>query len=217
MKHEEEPEPSVAKPGRRAQNKADKLRRITDAARALFLESGFDGTTMRDISARAGVGFGTLFDYASNKRDLLFLIFNPELQQVLESGRRAAAAETELVARLMALFSGYYALYGREQAISRAVLRELTFFSEGAEAQKFLGHRDLFMSEVNDQLHYAIESGELRPVPLDVAGRAVFALFAWEIRRWLSNEHPSLARGLLDLREVLETVISGLRVDGTRP
>ncbi|HEU0045407.1 TetR/AcrR family transcriptional regulator [Sphingomonas sp.] len=208
------PSPRPAKPGRRAQNKADKLRRITDAAHRLFVEKGFDGTTMRDIATGAGVGFGTLFDYAANKRDLLFLTFNPKLESVLDAGLRAVNMETNVVDRLMALFSGYYALYGRERDMSRAVLRELNFFSEGAEAQKFLGHRDLFIAAVQEQFAHGIETGELRAIPVDVAGRAVFALYAWEVRRWLAADHPSLARGLLDLRTLLDTVIEGFRSPG---
>ena len=71
--------------GRRERNKADKLRRIKEAAYRLFSEKGYDQTTTREISADAGVALGTIFTYASDKRDLLFLIFNDrqdELRQV---------------------------------------------------------------------------------------------------------------------------------------
>ena len=61
---------------RRERNKADKLRRIKEAAYDLFAEKGYDQTTTREIASRAGVALGTIFTYASDKRDLLFLIFN---------------------------------------------------------------------------------------------------------------------------------------------
>jgi len=203
------PLPRSRRTGRRAANKADKLRRITSAARELFLEKGFDGTTMRDISARGGVGFGTLFDYATNKRDLLFLIFNPELQQVLDDSVAAAAQEKVLLDQLMALFSGYYALYARERAMSRAVLRELNFFSEGSEAQKFIDHRSRFMGAVTRLVEQAVAAGRLRPAEPELIGRIIFALFAWEVRRWLAQDAVSVARGLADLRRLLELQIAG--------
>ena len=62
--------------GLRERNKLDKLRRIKKAARELFIARGFDDTTTREIAARAGVGMGTVFLYADNKRDLLFLTAN---------------------------------------------------------------------------------------------------------------------------------------------
>lgn len=199
-----------AKPsGRRAANKADKFRRITTAARELFVERGFDGTTMRDIAGRAGVGFGTLFDYSSNKRDFLFLLFNPELETVLDESAAAARAEPLFLDQVMAFFGGYYALYARDRAIARAVLRELTFFSEGVEAVKFIDHRARFLRLVIEQVKAAMDSGQLRDGDPEPVGRIIFAIYAWEVRRWLSAEAPSVARGLSDLRELLVLQIKG--------
>jgi len=58
--------------GKRQRNKVDKLLRIKAAARHLFVSRGYDDTTTREIALRAGVGMGTVFIYAANKRDLLF-------------------------------------------------------------------------------------------------------------------------------------------------
>ena len=65
---------------RRELNKQDKLRRIKAAARALFIGRGYDETSMREIAQRAGVALGTPFSYAADKRDLLFLAVNEELE-----------------------------------------------------------------------------------------------------------------------------------------
>jgi AcrR family transcriptional regulator len=207
----------AAAPGKRAANKADKLRRITSAARELFVENGYDGTTMRDIAARAKVGFGTIFDYASNKRDLLFLIFNPELEQALDQSLAAAATEKNFIDKLMALFSGYYALYAREKEISRLVLRELTFFSTGSEAKKFIVHRARFLKSVNKTVREAMAAGVLRAGEPELVGRIIFALFAWEVRRWLADEAPSVARGLTDLRQLLAVQIAGFEPNSDQP
>lgn len=199
-----------AKPaGRRAANKADKLRRITLAARELFTEKGFDGTTLRDIAARADVGFGTLFDYASNKRDLLFLLFNPELESVLDESIAGAEVEPLAIDKLMALFGGYYAMFSRNRVLARAVMRELTFFSEGVEARKFLAHRIRFLQCVTAVIDRAIEAGELRTAKPKHVTQIIFAIYVWEVRRWLSSEAGSVARGLSDLRELLALQLDG--------
>ena len=77
----------TTKPGLRERNKIEKLQRITAAARDLFIEKGFDETTTREIAQRAHVGLGTLFLYATDKRDLLFLICTEELE-ALTGGKR---------------------------------------------------------------------------------------------------------------------------------
>src|ERR1700757_1355409 len=88
--------------GLRAKNKAEKLQRIRKAARALFVKRGYDDTTMRDIAKRAEVGFGTLFTYASDKRDMLFLIFNDALDNVVDSAFVRASAERVFLDQLVA-------------------------------------------------------------------------------------------------------------------
>ena len=79
--------------GQRERNKIDKLRRIKDAARELFIEKGFDDTMTREIAIRAGVGLGTIFIYAANKRDLLFLIVNDELENITKKPKPPSANE----------------------------------------------------------------------------------------------------------------------------
>jgi AcrR family transcriptional regulator len=49
----------------------DELRvRILDAAEALFLEQGIDGTSMADISARLGISRVTVYRYFANRDEL---------------------------------------------------------------------------------------------------------------------------------------------------
>lgn len=65
---------------------------ICDAALALFLEKGFDATTIRDICARSGVNQASIYDYIANKNDILRRLLNrlwfrpdvPTLAQRLE-------------------------------------------------------------------------------------------------------------------------------------
>src|SRR5215469_15996528 len=64
----------------RERNKAAKLAKISRVARRFFIRRGYDDTTLRAIAAQAGVGLGTLFSYASDKRDLLFLIINDDIE-----------------------------------------------------------------------------------------------------------------------------------------
>lgn len=198
--------------GRRAFNKADKLQKISAAARDLFLEKGYDGATLRDIAARAGVGFGTLFDYASGKRDLLFLIFNPRLVERLDAGYKAALAEPRFLDQAMKLFEPFYALYERDPELSRYLLRELNFYRDGAEAAKFLTQRSDFLDRLKALTERAQIKGEINPAcaPSQIA-QVLMSIFAWEVRRWISLEPLDLAVGLNTLRGLVALQINGFR------
>src|ERR1700687_4948856 len=91
----------VSTDGLRMRNKLDKLRRIKEAARNLFLSKGFDDATMREIAVRAGVGLGTIFLYAKNKRDLLFLTVNDPLKKVTAQAEAAIDPKAPLINNLL--------------------------------------------------------------------------------------------------------------------
>ena len=76
--------PKVLREGS-AKKRAD----ILTAARALFLEDGFDRTTVDAISARAGVSKRTVYDYFGDKQTLLIGVLTEGGQVLLERIRDA--------------------------------------------------------------------------------------------------------------------------------
>jgi AcrR family transcriptional regulator len=60
---------------RQAQARETKLR-IAEAARPLFIERGYDGTTIDAIAERAGVAPETIYATFKNKRKILFFLFD---------------------------------------------------------------------------------------------------------------------------------------------
>ena len=73
--------------GLRERQKADRTRRILEAASALFRTQGFDAVRIEDIAAAAEVSAGTCYNYFSTKGDLLLAIVSMEVEEVVEAGR----------------------------------------------------------------------------------------------------------------------------------
>ncbi|RAT97109.1 TetR/AcrR family transcriptional regulator [Brevibacillus sp. Leaf182] len=57
---------------------------IMNAALALFVERGFDGTTVPMISEKAGVGAGTIYRYFENKEALVNSLYQKYVGEFLE-------------------------------------------------------------------------------------------------------------------------------------
>jgi AcrR family transcriptional regulator len=57
--------------GLRAKQKADRTRRILEAATTLFRQQGYDSARIEDIAEMAEVSVGTLYNYYQNKGDIL--------------------------------------------------------------------------------------------------------------------------------------------------
>jgi AcrR family transcriptional regulator len=197
--------------GLRARNKAEKLQRIRKAARALFEKHGYDDTTMRDIAKRAGIGFGTIFTYASDKRDLLFLIFNDDLDSVVARAVADRSAKEDFVDQLVAYFAGFYRFYAPQPQLSRVVLREMTFFIAGHQAEQFQASCGRMSQHLTDFVTVAKTAGQIATdEESTIVAQALLSTFAAEVRRWIAANEPALKPGLARLRRMLALQVAGL-------
>jgi len=202
------PEPRA--PGRRERNKRDKWTRIERAARAEFARHGFDGAALRAIAVRARVATGTLFLYARDKRELLFLVFQDEARRIFAEARVAAAAERTLVGALMGVFGRFLDFYARDPELSAAILRE--FFFRPYEPERLGALTREYAALVAELVGAARERGELRrDVPLAVAAGALFAHYAYWVQAWLGSRLVARAEAEAGLRRALALQIEGLR------
>jgi AcrR family transcriptional regulator len=82
----------------------DTRNRVLDAARALFVEQGYAGTSVRDISSRLGMTKGSLYYHFSSKEELLAALIDPLLEALDEfavCAHASGAATAELLRTLV--------------------------------------------------------------------------------------------------------------------
>lgn len=75
-------------PGFREIKRKKRRDRIYDAAIALLSEKGFNDTHMRDISDRAELAVGTLYNYYGSKSDLYMEIMEEKWKEIINSHTR---------------------------------------------------------------------------------------------------------------------------------
>lgn len=79
-----------ASAGKREQNKERTKQRILAAALELFREKGLEGTTTKEVSNKAGIAEGTLFNYFKTKEDLALYFFQKETDHLIQWFRAEA-------------------------------------------------------------------------------------------------------------------------------
>ena len=90
--------------GKRDRNKAKTKEQILAAALELFRKKGLDGTTTKQISRKAGIAEGTLFNYFKTKEDLALFFFQKETHDLVEwFGREARLQRAPLPEKLFAI------------------------------------------------------------------------------------------------------------------
>jgi AcrR family transcriptional regulator len=167
---------------------------------------------MRQIARRAHVGLGTLFNYAEDKRDLVFLIFNEELNAVTDVALAAPRAGQALAEQLLAVFRVHYRWLATKPALARILLQELTFYSSGKQAATFHGIRKRLIDGIEALVRKAQERKEIRTKekPALIA-RHIFFVYSASLRWWIAAPKPDPETGIADLRRLLRLQIEGLR------
>lgn len=198
--------------GVRERNKQEKLDRIIKAARAVFIEKGYSQATIRQISSQAGVAFGTVFLYASDKRDLLFLIYNDDLEKLADDAFLNVDPDAAFVDQLLTIFREFYQFFFERPELARDVLREMNFYEQGSQAIRFSASIRRIEDNMETVVSRCLERGIIRSeANSHSVAVLLFGIYRTEVRRWLSRRDIDIDHGLTRLMPYLEIVVNGLK------
>jgi TetR/AcrR family transcriptional repressor of mexJK operon len=138
-----------------------KLRAITEAATAAFLEGGYEGTSLDHIAARAGVSKQTIYNRFGDK-EALFRAICRELAGDLLSPLDAARGSDDTRATLSALGRSYLrlALASSSLSLHRLVIQESARFPDFGRAVYQAGPARI-VAELADYLREQESAGSL--------------------------------------------------------
>lgn len=193
----------------RERTKQDKRDRIRRAAWELFASAGFDETTTRAVSRRAGVAAGTLFLYAPDKTDLLFLVFHDRLSAAADAALASVPRKAALVDQLTHVFERLFAMYGEHPALAKQFVAALPGGS-GPNAEQVNALTAAFLHRLATLIAAAAARGEVdRAIaPLQAAG-AAFALYFATLMAWISGMTNEAGLAPM-MRASLELLMRGL-------
>ena len=182
--------------------------RIRAAARELFRERGFDGTTLRAIAERAGLGASSIYRHVESKQELLMLEI-AELQEEAwlnfrqRDPRKAATRE-----RVLDFFDAQHDLLSSNADLTVIALRA-TSFPEAPMAARALALQDRSIGLIVEILQQGRRI-DLAP-DVDVMGAAL-ALFhtAQGVRTSWANGRLSERGCRRAIRDSVELLFKGL-------
>jgi AcrR family transcriptional regulator len=96
--------------------------KVERAAVDLFAASGFDGVSVADIAAAAGVSQGALYRHYRSKEELGWALFSTAYLRTGEELDRIRAGEAEFDAAVTAMIAHFYTLYDEDPALFRFML-----------------------------------------------------------------------------------------------
>jgi AcrR family transcriptional regulator len=202
-------QPSEA-PGRRAGRVNNRRAEIVGAATQLFLEKGYDATSMQDIATAVGLLKGSLFYYIDEKEDLLFAVLEGMLTSSLAEMKTLRALDVPPLVRVrrMAESHVYYILTNRDQAT--IFFRDFRSLSDD-RSRDIAAERDNYARGFTALLREAQTAGDVCPdVDVRHASGALLGMLNM-VYDWYPHADERHARKLA--REVADLVVASLICD----
>lgn len=153
-------ETKVKVPTRRALAKQQTRTKVLAAARRLFSEKGYEGATIRDIAAAAGMSTGAVFANFSDKSDLFREIMFSDMSTLAEGMREAASKAKTAEESLLKIFSAGYAFYKSQLPLARAAF-SVSWAPEDGEVFRQLEPVQQMFGLMVQSLEDGVERGEL--------------------------------------------------------
>lgn len=162
--------------------------RLLAAARTLFVERGFDDTSLRDVATAADVAVGTVFVHFVDKADLLHAVLHDGLEQTLDVA--CAPPPGPLLVRLQFIADTVFGHYEQQPALSRALLRQ-SMSATGPWAQKFAAQHGRVHGVVVALVEQARGSEVRDDVDAGLFGLAFLSFFQFALMSWVQQAHPA--------------------------
>ena len=126
----------------------------------LFSEEGYEGATIRDIAAAAGMSTGAVFANFSDKSDLFREIMTDDMEALGAAMRDAASRGRNVEDALLKVFMAGYTFYKSRLQLARAAF-SVSWDREGGPTLRGLSSSMAFQDLFVEQLTAAVERGEL--------------------------------------------------------
>jgi len=153
-------ETQVKVPTRRSLAKKQTRAKVLLAARKLFSEQGYDGATIRDIAAAAGMSTGAVFANFADKSDLFREIMLNDISNLAEIMGEAAHRARTVDEALLKIFMAGYAFYKSQLPLARAAF-SISWTCDEGQILRNVGPVQALTEVISDQLTLGVERGEL--------------------------------------------------------
>jgi AcrR family transcriptional regulator len=163
-------------PTRRALAKQQTRAKVLAAARRLFSEEGYEGATIRDIAAAAGMSTGAVFANFADKSDLFREIMVTDMAALADAMSGAAAKGAGVEDALLKVFTAGYSFYRTQLPLARAAF-SVGWSPEDGPALRSSPPAQSLRSLVRDVLSHAVANGEIEDADLELRAHMLFETY----------------------------------------
>ena len=201
-------QPAVRLPAEENGEATERELQILATAARLFADSGYAGTSMRDIAEACGISKSLLYHHFADKDEIFARIAlgsTRELYHFVRARLPEDATASERIRAFMVATGEFLQRY------RWAWIASTTAFWNDPRQQRQkerMMWRDRYEGLVRGLIQEAIEAGELRPLDVPLAGRMILSVLNW-MHRWYRPEKGMTAAQIADA--YFDMMLNGLK------
>ncbi|MDT3741351.1 MAG: TetR/AcrR family transcriptional regulator [Candidatus Kapabacteria bacterium] len=186
--------------------------KILEAARKVFIEKGFDGARMQEISDSAGINKAMLHYYFRSKDKLFLKIFEAAFKQFVPKMSGIFSAEISLMDKIQLFISGYIDLLDKNPYIPLFILREITR-NPNVIKELVFDKIEIIYNAIDMNVKAEIQAGRIRDIDtkhliLNTISMCIFPFVGKPLLKHLFNTNDEEYRAmLLERKKVVFEVI----------
>lgn len=170
---------------------------IYKTALQLFMEKGFENTTVDEIAAKADIAKGTFFNYFPRKEAVMTHIVELRMQQLFRNLPDIMDGEMSARGRIEKIMHILGKINENEKPLTRVVVMETLRNYAAAMGPEEKEKHMQFYHLLRDILHQGQERGEIRGwIDVNTAARTLELIYVSTLLEWL-DEDKGLAETLL--------------------
>lgn len=182
--------------------------RIMNEAAMLFGRSGFDASSLSDLSVETGISKAGIYHYFKTKQDVYDAIILKALRELFEYVSAAVESAARPQEKLLAFMTAHADFFERNYWAFRCMLVSYTSMAAPEPLHEAVALRESYEHMLRGVIAEGVRLGEFRAVDPAATGRAVLSMLNW-MARWFHPSGPTSARAFA--QEYYDLLFSGLR------
>ncbi len=189
--------------------------KMLEVARRLFWEKGYRATSMRDIALSYGCKPANIYNFFSDKEEILFEVLREEMEQILRPIQHLEDdSSMSATKQLLFLIECHLRVTLSYRRSSRLLFDVALNNLSPDHRKKIIGYRDAYDRIIRKVIHRGIETGEFDEVDVKLAGFMIASMIT-RTRLWYHPKKGATVAELVDF--IFRFALYGLRgPDGRR-
>ena len=188
--------------------------KMLETARRLFWEKGYYATSMRDIGISYGCRPANIYNFFSDKEEILFEVLREEMEQIINPIKHLEEDDdTSPIEQLRFIIESHLKVTLSYRRSAKLLFDVALDSLSPDKRKKIIDFRDTYDRIIRKVIRRGIDTGYLPEVDVKLAGFMIASMIT-RTRIWF---HPKKERSVSELADfIFKFALNGLRDEGTR-